>query len=168
MLVNIEDEQKVLKLENKILENVKRAIKLCLEMEGFTYDGEVNVYFVDNERIRQINQQQREKDEPTDVLSFPMLDMIEGQYELDDLDKNLETGALILGDIVVSVEKAVEQSEKYDHSLLREIVFLIVHGLFHLLGYDHQDKAQEYKMFKKQDDVLKKMEIGRGGSEVDA
>lgn len=163
MLIHVENEQEFLMIEDEICKKVEYAVKLVLQKELLEHESEVNIYFVDNEKIRLINKEQRQKDEPTDVLSFPMLDMIEGKYEADELDINKDTGLLMLGDILISVEKAAEQSKKYGHSLLREIIFLLIHGLLHLLGYDHQNELQEKKMFKKQDYVLRKMEIGRGG-----
>jgi len=129
----------------------------------------VSVTFVDNESIRKLNKEYRNIDKETDVLSFPLLEFEESDEEkdvkilLDDLDayKNPESGDIMLGDIIISYEKAKEQAEEYGHSLEREMIFLLTHGVYHLLGYDHDNEEREEKMLGKQNAVLNKMGLKR-------
>ena len=106
----------------------------------------VNVYFVDNGMIRNINREERGTDRATDVLSFPFLDMNEGDGIFDEYDLNPENGAIMLGELVVSVEKVREQAKEYGHSEKRELAFLLCHGFLHLMGYDHETPEEEAVM----------------------
>ena len=109
---------------------------------------EVDVNLVNNEEIHDINREYRKVDRPTDVISFAFLDDVDGEIKIkSDIPK-------ILGEIFISVDKAIEQAENYGHSLLREMSFLFVHGLLHLLGYDHMKKEDEVIMFKLQEEIL--------------
>lgn len=143
-------------------EDIEQLVKLCtaeaLREEGLgDYDAEVSVTLTDNENIRAINNEHRGIDSATDVLSFPMFD------EEGSLETNPETDAIVLGDIVISLERAAEQAKEYGHSFRREVAFLITHSLFHLLGYDHVNSEEEEKeMFGKQDKVLDALGITRG------
>ncbi len=129
-------------------------------MEKFEGPAEVSVIFIDNEQIRQLNRDFRGKDRPTDVLSFPLGE--NGRYDL-----NNETGAYILGDIVISVPKAIEQAKLYGHSLRREIGFLTVHSMLHLLGYDHENEGLEaVRMREKEEYTLNKLGLQRHGNYV--
>ncbi|GGK18622.1 endoribonuclease YbeY [Caldalkalibacillus thermarum] len=111
-------------------------------------EGEVSVTLVNDEEIRELNRQYRNKDRPTDVLSFPM-------YEAEEWPHVLKTGEyLMLGDIIISVPRARAQAEELGHSFERELGFLLVHGLLHLVGYDHQDEESAQRMFQKQEDIL--------------
>jgi probable rRNA maturation factor len=131
------------------------------EAEGVN-EGEVALTFVDNKTIQELNQSYRGIDQPTDVLSFAMNDEVE-----DDLDIVFDTDTEdlppsdLLGDIIISVERAKQQSEEYGHSLEREIGFLFVHGFLHLLGYDHQDEEAEKIMFAKQERILNEVGLTR-------
>lgn len=143
-----------------IPEYAERLIEDCtreaLSEEEIDEDAEVSVTFVDNERIRELNAEFREFDRETDVLSFPIGD--EEGFEVDP-----DNDAIILGDIVISLEKAQEQAEEYSHSFKRELAFLITHSLFHLLGYDHVNGGEEERtMFAKQERVLERLGITRG------
>ena len=116
---------------------------------------------MDNEEIRRLNKEFRQKDAATDVLSFPMLefdkngDIIDADYDVDD-------GEIVLGDIVISAERALSQAEEYGHSFLREVTFLVVHSMLHLLGYDHvASEEEETRMRQKQTDILNQMGITR-------
>ena len=115
--------------------------------------GEVALSFVDDDEIQSLNRQYRSIDRPTDVLSFPM----EDDEFLNDPAETLP----LLGDIIISIPAARRQSEEYKHSLLREIGFLFVHGLLHLLGYDHQDEETEAEMIAKQEEILIKAGLPR-------
>ena len=137
-------------------EDIEHLIEICtaaaLEEEGIDDTAEVSVTLVDNEGIRELNREHRDIDRETDVLSFPLGD--DDGYEVDP--------DIMLGDIVISLEKAAQQAEEYGHSYRREVAFLITHSLFHLLGYDHVNSEEEEKiMFGKQEKVLDKLGITR-------
>ena len=137
---------------------IRRCCHAVLLEEGFTDDAEVSVRFVDGPTIKELNAQYRNVDKETDVLSFPLGE--NGEY-----DKNLDTGALLLGDIVINVSRAVEQAEMYNHSLQREIGFLTVHSMLHLLGYDHENGGLEQsRMRSKEETVLTKIGLKRDNS----
>ncbi len=140
-------------------EIIETVVTAALDYEACPYEAEVNVVLTDNERIRQINREYRQVDAPTDVLSFPMLsygtpsDFEHVEEEFVDCF-NPETGELMLGDIMISVEKAEEQAEKYGHSLSRELAFLTAHSMLHLCGYDHMAEEERLIMEKKQEEIL--------------
>lgn len=121
----------------------------CLEYEEFPADCEISVSFVTGAEIKEINSQFRHIEKETDVLSFPML-----TFEEDEEADVNENDEIILGDIIISVERAKEQANEYGHSLEREIAFLTAHSMFHLLGYDHMEEDEEKEMFAKQKEVL--------------
>lgn len=140
-------------------EDIEHLIEICtaaaLEEEEIDDTAEVSVTLVDNEGIRELNREHRDIDRETDVLSFPLGD--DDGYEVDP-----DNDAIMLGDIVISLEKAAQQAEEYGHSYRREVAFLITHSLFHLLGYDHVNSEEEEKiMFGKQEKVLDKLGITR-------
>lgn len=125
--------------------------------EGLEGDLEVSLTFVTNEEIREINREYRGKDTPTDVISFAMEEQGEGEIEIIG-DEDFPT---VLGDIVISVERAKEQAEEYGHPYRRELGFLTVHGFLHLLGYDHMNEEDEKVMFGKQDEILNSFGLRR-------
>ena len=129
--VVIDNTQKEIKIPTGLRMLVRRCCNAVLRIEHFDAPAEISVSFVDNEQIRKLNAQYRNKDEVTDVLSFPMGE--NGVY-----DVNHETGAKVLGDIVISMPKVIEQAEKFGHSVDREAAYLTAHSLLHLLGYDHE------------------------------
>ena len=130
---------------------VKRAINAALAYEAFEYPAEISVTFVDNEAIRELNRDYRGKDAATDVLSFPAFE----DGEIDTCELNPETGCAVLGDIVISVERAKAQAEEYGHSFERELSFLAVHSVLHLLGYDHERSAEEdAEQRRRQEEIL--------------
>lgn len=156
--VIIFNEQKVKPIPTGIRLLIRRCCHAVLEEEQFGNDAEVSVTFVDNEKIHQLNAEYRNVDRETDVLSFPLGE--NGQY-----DTNMDTGAKLLGDIVISVEKAMEQAKMYNHSLQREIGFLTVHSMLHLLGYDHElGGMEEVRMREKEETVLTKIGLKRDNS----
>lgn len=137
---------------------VRRCCTAVLVHEEFDGDAEISVTFVDDERIRELNSQFRNIDRSTDVLSFPLGE--NGVYDI-----NYETGAKLLGDIVISIPHAVAQAEEYGHSLQREIGFLTVHSMLHLLGYDHVNGGLEsVRMREKEETVLTKLGLKRDSS----
>ena len=158
--VLISNRQKDVKIPSGMRLLIRRCCHAVLLSENFHQNAEVSVSFVNNEQIREMNNEYRQKDAPTDVLSFPLGQ--DGVY-----DKNMETGAIMLGDIVISVEKAIEQAKIYGHSLQREIGFLTVHSMLHLLGYDHEKGGLEtLRMREKEEEVLTKLGLQRDASYV--
>lgn len=137
------------------------AVKTALESEKMQYPAMVSILLVENEEIRSINSRTREKDTVTDVLSFPMLDMEDGVFITEPGEMDMDRGMLFLGDIVISVPKAIEQAETYGHSVERELAFLAIHGLLHLLGYDHEVPEREEKMKGKQKEILSLLGLPR-------
>lgn len=116
----------------------------------------MSVNFVDNREIQELNRNYRQKDSPTDVISFAMQETGEGEVNILGLDM-----PVILGDIVISVDRAKEQAEEYGHSIEREFAFLTIHGFLHLLGYDHLTEEDEKEMFGKQNEILSDFGIER-------
>ena len=145
--VYISNQQKAVKIPSGLRLLIRKCCHAVLEMEGFGKPAEVSVTFVGNNEIQTLNREYRHKDAPTDVLSFPLGE--NGEYDINE-----DTGAYVLGDVVISMEKAVEQAERYGHSLSREVGFLTVHSMLHLLGYDHMEEADEKVMFSLQDEIL--------------
>ncbi len=147
----------IVTLENdQFAQLIQQSVEAALAYEGFERDAEVEVMFADLAEIHAINLEQRGVDRPTDVLSFPM------EEDLDDAMPDPATGAIFLGSMVLCLEKAKMQAEEYGHSLEREVAFLTVHSVLHLLGYDHElGEAEEKEMFEKQDEILNEMGITR-------
>lgn len=157
----IENEQDKEEWTPELEKTVTDVCNAVLEMEECDFNAEISLTLVDNEAIREINREQRDIDRATDVLSFPMLefdengDCLDAEYEMDG-------DMVVLGDIVISMERAREQSQEYGHSFRREIAFLTAHSMLHLLGYDHvDDPIGEKIMFEKQDKVLNGLGITR-------
>ena len=156
--VIISDDQHTVKIPSKVRMLVRRSCVAVLRMEKFSGSAEISVRFVDNGMIRELNKPYRDIDKETDVLSFPLGE--NGVY-----DVNPETGAYVLGDIVISVQKAMEQADEYGHSLEREIAFLAVHSMLHLLGYDHVNGGLEaVRMREKEEEVLTQLGLKRNAS----
>lgn len=160
MTINIEYETDR-KLQIPYEKIINDIIPAALDYEECPYEAEVNVLLTDNAAIQEINRDYRQIDAPTDVLSFPMVDF-ETESDFDHVEDhvedyfNPETGELILGDIIISVEKVIEQAEKYGHSQERELAFLIAHSMLHLCGYDHMDEAEREVMEGKQREILER------------
>ncbi len=153
--VYITNNQKAVKIPSGLRILIRRACNAALEHEKFEGNTEVSVIFVDNQEIAKLNEQYRNKPTPTDVLSFPL-------GENNHYDINQETGAAMLGDIVISMERAMEQAEMYGHSLQREVAFLTVHSMFHLLGYDHEAGGIEaVRMREKEEATLIQLGLPR-------
>ena len=153
--VLITNQQKKVKIPSGLRILIRRSCNAVLEFERFEQPAEISVTFVDNAEIQTLNAQYRGKDMPTDVLSFPLGE--DGKYDVDQ-----DTGACLLGDIVISMEKAMEQAELYGHPLQREVAFLTVHSMLHLLGYDHeQGGLAAVKMREKEEAVLIQLGLPR-------
>ena len=130
---------------------VRKAVVATLEYEGYRSDAEVSLTFTDNDGIQTLNRDYRQIDRPTDVLSFPLTD-----YESAELP--VGGPELSLGDIVISLERAAEQAEEFGHSFEREVAFLTVHSMLHLLGYDHVNSDEEdAEMRRRQREILREM-----------
>ena len=153
--VTISNQQKKVKISVGTRLLIRKCCTASLAANGMEGRYEVNVTFVDNEEIRELNRQFRNKDKSTDVLSFPL-------GENDEFDLNPETNSLQLGDIVISMETAVKQAYDYGHTLEREIAFLTVHSMLHLLGYDHERGGlEEMEMRSKEEQVLESLGLAR-------
>lgn len=153
--VNISNQQKKVKVPTGIRTLIRHCCKAVLVNENILDNAEVSVTFVDNEQIRKLNSVYRNKDSTTDVLSFPL-------GENEEWDINYDTSSIMLGDIVISVERAIEQAELYNHSLRREIGFLTVHSMLHLLGYDHEGGGLEETLMREQEEkILAKLGLTR-------
>ncbi|MBQ2286328.1 MAG: rRNA maturation RNase YbeY [Acutalibacteraceae bacterium] len=145
--VNITDEQKKIKLPTGTRLLIRKACIATLKLEGFEDSAEVNVTLVNDEMIKEMNTKFRKIESSTDVLSFPLGE--NGVY-----DVNPETGAKMLGDIVISVEHAYAQADLYGHGLEREIAFLTVHSMLHLLGYDHEKGGLEKTIMREKEEKV--------------
>lgn len=167
-------EQEVKEITPELIAKLEELLLLAGEMEGVT-EGEVALSFVDDEAIHELNKQYRGVDKPTDVLSFAMSELGEDEIEIHYEDEGIkgeleaelssrgEEDAFIepLGDIIISVPRAIAQAEDYGHCVERELGFLFVHGFLHLIGYDHQSEEEEKAMFAKQEDILQKAGLMR-------
>lgn len=135
---------------------VEELLILAAQNQKLSGDIELSVTFVDNARIQEINKEYRNKDQATDVISFAMEELGEGETELIGADM-----PRMLGDIIISIDRAKEQAEEYGHSYMRELGFLAVHGFLHLLGYDHLTKEEEEVMFTLQKEILDEFGLQR-------
>ncbi len=127
---------------------IKRAVRAALDVEGIDAPCEMFVLLTDDEGIRAINLENRGIDAPTDVLSFPMNESLPGQFDASKAERDMDTGLVLLGDMVVSLERARAQGEEYGHGFAREISYLTVHSVLHLLGYDHMDEGPMKKQMR--------------------
>lgn len=161
MKVPIRNEQKKFRVTKEIRDLVRLAVGSALEYMDFPTNAEVSVMFVDNESIRELNREHRDIDRATDVLSFPLFEYDEdGEIIEEELDFS-PNGEMLLGDIVISLERAAEQAEEYGHSFEREIGFLTVHSMLHLFGFDHMTPDDEKEMFAYQAEILDEMGLKR-------
>ncbi len=165
MSLNIEKEvEAVFDFDAEML--ASEVVSFAMEHENFPYEAEVNLTLTDNNGIHEINKMYRNIDAPTDVLSFPMLSYtqagdfsaLEEEYE-DNF--NPDTGEIMLGDIIISIDRVREQAKEYGHSERREYAFLIVHSMLHLFGYDHMTEEEAAEMEAKQHQILDAMHISR-------
>lgn len=157
------NEQEDFVISENLISLLERILQQAGTMEGVT-EGEVDLTFVDDAQIHELNKEYRGIDRPTDVLSFAMHESTDEElqiiYDMDEVDE-ADNVPDVLGDIIISVPRAKLQSEEYGHSLERELGFLFVHGFLHLLGYDHQDEASEAEMMGKQEAVLAEVGLTR-------
>ena len=165
MTINI-DKETDLSFDFDYEKLITDVITYAIDYKECPYEAEVNVLLCDNETIHEINKEHRGIDNPTDVLSFPMLEYNEaGNFDFleeDEVDSfNPETGELVLGDIIISIEKVYEQAEKYNHSRKRELGFLVAHSMLHLFGYDHMEPEEAKQMEDEQNKILDGLNITR-------
>lgn len=137
---------------------IRKTIRTALEAEGVTFRCEVDALLTSDNGIQEINREQRGIDAPTDVLSFPMFDLTPGKLPDPQTDADPETGCVPLGDMVISMERVAAQAKEYGHSNRRELSYLVVHSVLHLLGYDHMDDGPEKeRMRAREEDILAKL-----------
>lgn len=164
MTLFLEEEGSV-RLPFDVKETAELMIETVLEHEGCPYEAQVELLLTTDEEIHMMNREHRGIDRPTDVLSFPMLDVrtpgdLSGVEEIPDAF-DPESGELMLGDIVISKDKVIAQAEEYGHSLKREYAFLIAHSMLHLLGYDHMEDDERLLMEQRQREIMEKAKILR-------
>ncbi len=159
--VFIENLQDKIKVEEELEKLLERTVKESIKLSDLDAGCEVSITLVDDSKIKEINLEFRNIDSATDVLSFPILEMDEGTVLSTEGDVDRDENLLLLGDIVISLERAEKQAEEYGHTFYREVAFLTTHGVFHLLGYDHMNDEQESKMLGKQEEVLKVLGLAR-------
>ncbi len=170
MTLNFENEVEEIKLDidEDLQELAQRVIDASLDTLGCPYEAEVNLLITGDEQIHEMNNNFREVDRETDVLSFPMVPF-EAEAGFDILDRedmeddcfNPETGEVLLGDIVINANRVISQAQDYGHSQKREYAFLITHSMLHLCGFDHMEEEEEKRMRAKQDEILGGLNILR-------
>ncbi len=140
---------------NEYVKQIKYVLEECFKVEKLNNKNlYINVVLTNPENIRKINNEQRNIDKETDVLSFPM-------FEKDEIKKIPDDTFDILGDIVISIERVQEQAKEYGHSFERELSYMVVHGFYHIIGYDHMKETDKCKMRKKEESLLEKLNILR-------
>lgn len=165
MTITIEEEAKI-PFSFDYKELTERVINGALDYIECPYEAEVNVLFTDNASIQEINRENREIDAPTDVLSFPIAEYpVPGDFDTLEEEQpevfHPETGELMLGDIVISVERVLSQAEEFGHSEERELGFLLAHSVLHLCGYDHMEEEERLVMEEKQRQIMDALKIYR-------
>lgn len=166
-MIFVDNRQSKIEITEEIEKSIANIIEYALREEKVNIPCEVSVVFVDNEKIRELNRENRNIDKVTDVLSFPMLEYdkkkvfkdIYENYIFPDTD--LDGGSLVLGDIALSLEKAKQQSLEFEHSFIREVVYLTIHSVLHLLGYDHMEEDEKTIMRGREEEILEKFDLTR-------
>lgn len=148
MNIYIDNRQDLIEINSELKDLIEKIVVEALKLEGEDIDSEVSISFVDNEEIRGLNKTYRNKDEATDVLSFPM-------------EEDFPMPIKILGDIIISSERAKEQAREFNHSEHREIGYLVAHSMFHLMGYDHMEEEEKKIMRKREEETLARLGIDR-------
>ena len=166
-MIYTDNRQEKIEVTEELVKELEHTIEFALKEEEVNIPFEISLLFVDNDEIREINNETRNIDKETDVLSFPMLDypkdkVFKDVYKNYEFDETYMDGEeLVLGDIVLSLEKALEQSNEYNHSFKREASYLVVHSVLHLLGYDHMEEDEKKVMRKREEDILGQLDIKR-------
>ena len=166
-MIYTDNRQEKIEVTEELVKELEHTIEFALKEEEVNIPFEISLLFVDNDEIREINNETRNIDKETDVLSFPMLDYpkdkafkdVYKNYEFDETYMDGEE--LVLGDIVLSLEKALEQSKEYNHSFKRVASYLVVHSVLHLLGYDHMEEDEKKVMRKREEEILGQLDIRR-------
>ncbi|MDB2092611.1 rRNA maturation RNase YbeY [Clostridium paraputrificum] len=166
-MIYTDNRQEKIEVTEELVKELEHTIEFALKEEEVNIPFEISLLFVDNDEIREINNETRNIDKETDVLSFPMLDypkdkVFKDAYKNYEFDETYMDGEeLVLGDIVLSLEKALEQSKEYNHSFKREASYLVVHSVLHLLGYDHMEEDEKKVMRKREEEILGELDIKR-------
>lgn len=166
-MIYVDNRQSKLEVNDSLIENLSKVIEFALKEEEVDIKCEVSLVFVDNDEIKKINNDTRRINKETDVLSFPMLEY-ENKKVFKEIYKNykfaqsdFDGDELVLGDIVLSLEKALQQSKEFNHSYEREASYLVVHSVLHLLGYDHMEDEEKSVMRSREEEILNKLSINR-------
>ena len=130
---------------------IKKAVRLALDAEGVDVPCEISVMLTDDEGIRSVNSEFRGIDRATDVLSFPLNELTPGEFDPDGCERDMDTGAVMLGDMMISVPRCAAQGEEFGHGYEREIMYLTVHSVLHLLGYDHVDEGEMKRQMRERE-----------------
>ena len=133
---------------------LRRVIPAALEAEGVPFPCEVDVLFTDDAGIQAINREQRDVDRPTDVLSFPLNELAPGEFDAAACERDLDTGRILLGDMAFSLERCARQGEEYLHGFDHELMYLTVHSVLHLLGYDHVDEGEMKRQMREREKAI--------------
>ena len=166
-MIYVDNRQEKIKVNSNLEEELKKVIEFTLNEEEVKIPCEISLLFVDNDEIKEINNETRNINRETDVLSFPMLEyenkkVFKEMYKDHEFSQSdFDGDELVLGDIVLSLEKALEQSKEFNHSFERESAYLVVHSILHLLGYDHMEDEDKIIMRNREEDILKKLNITR-------
>ncbi|MFT8348646.1 rRNA maturation RNase YbeY [Clostridium saccharoperbutylacetonicum] len=166
-MIYVDNRQDILDVKEEFVGKLKNVIEFALKEEQVNIQCEVSLVLVDNSDIKEINKDTRGIDKETDVLSFPMLEyenkkvFKEMYLDYKFLPSDFDGDELVLGDIVLSLEKAMEQSKEYNHSYEREAAYLVVHSVLHLLGYDHMEDEDKKIMRNREEEILNKLNITR-------
>jgi len=166
-MIYVDNRQSKLEVNDNLIEKLTKVIEFALKEEEVHVKCEVSLVFVDNDQIKEINNDTRKINKETDVLSFPMLEYenrkvfkeMYKDYKFSQSDFDGEE--LVLGDIVISLEKALEQSKEFNHSYERESSYLVIHSVLHLLGYDHMEEDEKEVMRSREEEILNKLNITR-------
>lgn len=156
MIINLEDTQEKIALEQKVLTRLEEGLQAVARLNGLPKAAEVDVTIVDDEEIHALNREYRDMDKPTDVLSFAL---DEDSEESDEPELVGGPEEHLYGDIIISAETALRQAEEYGHGLEREMTYLAVHGMFHLLGYDHMTEEEKSVMRAKEEEALRAINL---------
>ncbi|TDT51095.1 rRNA maturation RNase YbeY [Fonticella tunisiensis] len=163
-MIEFDNRQTRIDFSKELESLIEKSVEAVLALENFNKEYELSVVLTDDAGIKEINREFRNIDKATDVLSFPMLDFEEGYYDEEDMDiedLNPDSGAVVLGDMVISLERAKSQSEEYGHTFEREVAYLTVHSILHLLGYDHEREEDRLIMRSKEEEILGRLGISR-------
>jgi probable rRNA maturation factor len=166
-MILIDNRQNIIEVTKELKSSIENAVKLTLAEEMVNVPEEVSIILVDDSGMRELNKEFRNIDRATDVLSFPMLEYPENKVYKDVYlnhafePMDLDDGRLVLGDIVISLEKASEQANEYGHSFMREVCYLTVHSVLHILGYDHMEEDQKAVMRNREEYMLNRMDLSR-------